>query len=348
MDSRHTHDTMAMYGGAYAKCQEMSLREQLDAGIRALDIRVRYKGCGATNLKIYHGIMYQYTNWEEVVSTLETWISSHPTEFVLVFSQNEMGDNNACENKELYDYMKEFTDFENTWVDIESDKSKWVDTNPNQGLVQHPFLGTPTSRRISQPVHTKGDLSGKLVFMRKSTDLQSDMCDHPDSPHPQGETCIREQNRFQDISVESKWHDVWVHARGLALPRRVRRPAGVIGGILDDWLYWVARNALPEHSGLLSTNWLSANGFPASDSTINYLNVPGAFGTPAMFAVAINEQAYLMLGGPESHAWRPGSKMHLAPLPASISRRLLHPTPPCAYSHFHGLPRPGVAMTAET
>jgi hypothetical protein len=73
-----THDTMALYGDLntkvgqisdpfnYAKTQDLSLTEQLDAGIRALDIRVKYQACTAQELRIFHGEFYQKTNWIEV------------------------------------------------------------------------------------------------------------------------------------------------------------------------------------------------------------------------------------------------------------------------------------------
>jgi hypothetical protein len=98
-----THDTMALYGDLntkvgqisdpfnYAKTQDLSLTEQLDAGIRALDIRVKYQACTAQELRIFHGEFYQKTNWIEVLQKLEDWITCHPTEFVLVFVKDEGG-----------------------------------------------------------------------------------------------------------------------------------------------------------------------------------------------------------------------------------------------------------------
>merc|ERR1711935_812067 len=87
-----THETMAI-GSSSAfgidKCQTLSLEQQLDAGVRAIDIRVKYDRQGVCELDIYHGNHYQNRNWDYVVQTLEQWIRRNPTEFVLVFAQHE-------------------------------------------------------------------------------------------------------------------------------------------------------------------------------------------------------------------------------------------------------------------
>lgn len=74
-----THDTMALHGGPLAECQAWSLMDQLKAGIRFLDLRV-----SGHNLRIMHGITYQYTSFPEVQKTIEEFLSSYPTEIVLV------------------------------------------------------------------------------------------------------------------------------------------------------------------------------------------------------------------------------------------------------------------------
>ena len=143
-----THDTEARHGDidtvlgdvsdphGYAKNQDLSLRDQLDAGIRALDIRVKFEGCGAEGLKIYHGSFYQKTNWLEVKQTLEDWITSHPTEFVLVFVQNENPVTTwTCRGLDMHDYL--FS---------ELDASKWY-----MDAVENP---------------TYGNFKGRLVFFK--------------------------------------------------------------------------------------------------------------------------------------------------------------------------------------
>ena len=143
-----THDTMALHGDVktilgdvsdpfgYAKTQDLSLRDQLDAGIRAIDIRVKFDGCGAHSMRIFHGSFYQKTNWLEVKQTLEDWITTHPTEFVLVFVQNENPVKTwTCHGKAMHLYLLS-----------ELDASKWY-TDWGEGF-ENPRYGNYRGRLV--------------------------------------------------------------------------------------------------------------------------------------------------------------------------------------------------------
>ncbi|XP_051575400.1 1-phosphatidylinositol phosphodiesterase-like [Myxocyprinus asiaticus] len=73
------HDALALHGGALAKCQSLSLEDQLLAGIRYLDLRV-----SGENLEIKHGITYQHITFPEVLSKIKAFLSKYKTETVLV------------------------------------------------------------------------------------------------------------------------------------------------------------------------------------------------------------------------------------------------------------------------
>ena len=95
-----THDSWAGHQSNYynpqwsTRTQGMDLEEQLNAGIRALDIRVR---CLLDNLAddyctftIHHGTVYLHKNFKK--DTLEKvldWLKSHPTEMVIMNLQKE-------------------------------------------------------------------------------------------------------------------------------------------------------------------------------------------------------------------------------------------------------------------
>ena len=85
-----THDTCALYdyliGGASAN-QDVSLYEQLNQGVRFLDIRVT-KRDGV--LGIYHGIKYMYIDLEDVILITERFLKENPTEFVLMMIKEEV------------------------------------------------------------------------------------------------------------------------------------------------------------------------------------------------------------------------------------------------------------------
>lgn len=94
------------------QCQNLSIRQQLEAGVRGIDLRYRYdKGC----FNIYHGDAkgglegvvqvcecYDENNnrltLDKCFSDIADFVSSHPTEFVLVKVQNEGGE----ESEEVY------------------------------------------------------------------------------------------------------------------------------------------------------------------------------------------------------------------------------------------------------
>ncbi|XP_066531856.1 1-phosphatidylinositol phosphodiesterase [Hoplias malabaricus] len=87
-----THNTMALYGGFLAQCNSWPLAQQLQAGIRFLDIRVRHiRG----NLTIHHGISYQWAHFGEVLEDIEVFLEQYPTETVLMRLREELSETRA-------------------------------------------------------------------------------------------------------------------------------------------------------------------------------------------------------------------------------------------------------------
>jgi 1-phosphatidylinositol phosphodiesterase len=81
-----THDSMSFYGGDIVQTQSMSLSEQLNAGIRALDIRCRHINNG---FAIHHGSVYQKANFDNVLLGVQSFLASHPREFVVMRVKEE-------------------------------------------------------------------------------------------------------------------------------------------------------------------------------------------------------------------------------------------------------------------
>ncbi|XP_028820176.1 uncharacterized protein LOC114770419 isoform X1 [Denticeps clupeoides] len=84
-----THNTMALYGSPLAECQSWTLSLQLQAGVRFLDIRVRYKN---NNLTIHHGISYQYAHFGDVLQGVANFLQQHPSEMVLMRLREELSE----------------------------------------------------------------------------------------------------------------------------------------------------------------------------------------------------------------------------------------------------------------
>ncbi|WP_434300497.1 phosphatidylinositol-specific phospholipase C domain-containing protein [Corallococcus exiguus] len=83
-----THDSMAFTstGGALTQTQSLSLRAQLDAGLRALDIRCRHIG---DRFAIHHGVVYLNANFDDVLTTTTQFLRDHPGETILMRVKEE-------------------------------------------------------------------------------------------------------------------------------------------------------------------------------------------------------------------------------------------------------------------
>ncbi|XP_012730757.2 1-phosphatidylinositol phosphodiesterase isoform X1 [Fundulus heteroclitus] len=86
-----THNTMALYGGVYAECQTWSLASQLRAGVRFLDVRVRYVN---GNLTIHHGVSYQWAHFGHVLEGVVDFLHEYPSETVLMRVKEEFSETN--------------------------------------------------------------------------------------------------------------------------------------------------------------------------------------------------------------------------------------------------------------
>ncbi|CDW80198.1 1-phosphatidylinositol phosphodiesterase-like [Stylonychia lemnae] len=81
-----THDTCAKTGGAAFQCQSWTLKDQLEAGIRFLDIRARHINNG---LAIHHGSVYLGTDFDTVLSTVTSFLRVQIRETVLMRVKKE-------------------------------------------------------------------------------------------------------------------------------------------------------------------------------------------------------------------------------------------------------------------
>ena len=85
-----THDTLAIHGGDLVQTQENygdsggTLAAQLNAGIRAIDIRVRVSDLPNKVFAIHHGPFYQNATYGDVLRVAGDFLAAHPTETVLM------------------------------------------------------------------------------------------------------------------------------------------------------------------------------------------------------------------------------------------------------------------------
>lgn len=83
-----THDSCARREPVpgTAKCQELSLADQLSSGVRYLDIRCRHVDNG---FAIHHGVVFQQMAFDDVLEATFTFLKIHPSETVLMSVKEE-------------------------------------------------------------------------------------------------------------------------------------------------------------------------------------------------------------------------------------------------------------------
>lgn len=81
-----THDTGARHGGIMVECQSWSIQDQLDAGIRYLDIRCRHTHDA---FRIHHGFADQNLTFDEVMKTCTGFLAAHPKEALVMRIKEE-------------------------------------------------------------------------------------------------------------------------------------------------------------------------------------------------------------------------------------------------------------------
>ena len=83
-----THDAGARFEpvAGTAKCQDLTIPQQLDAGIRFLDIRCRHID---NAFAIHHGSVYQNLNFQDVLNACKSFLNSHPGETIIMCVKEE-------------------------------------------------------------------------------------------------------------------------------------------------------------------------------------------------------------------------------------------------------------------
>lgn len=83
-----SHDTMALYSIAdlAGQCQSLSLEEQLNLGVRFLDIRLKEEN---NKLKAVHGFIDQKASFAQITKVVENFLNKHTNEFLIMSIKEE-------------------------------------------------------------------------------------------------------------------------------------------------------------------------------------------------------------------------------------------------------------------
>ena len=91
-----SHDTMALYSIAdfAGQCQSLTLKEQLNLGVRFLDIRLKEDH---NRLKAVHGFIDQKASFASITKTIESFLKDHSDEFIIMSIKEEADPSNSNE-----------------------------------------------------------------------------------------------------------------------------------------------------------------------------------------------------------------------------------------------------------
>ncbi|MFJ6478546.1 phosphatidylinositol-specific phospholipase C [Streptomyces sp. NPDC091682] len=98
-----THDSGATKGGLYVACQNTSIAQQLDSGIRFLDVRCRVTG---GSFAIHHAAFFQDLMFGDVLVACWNFLAAHPGETVLMrVKQEYSGESDTTFRAVFDDYL---------------------------------------------------------------------------------------------------------------------------------------------------------------------------------------------------------------------------------------------------
>lgn len=167
-----THDSAAMFEpqAGLAKTQDLTIAEQLAAGVRFLDLRCRHVSDG---FLLYHGAIDQNQTFEELLATLDAFLVAHPTETVI--------------------------------ASIKEEATPSGNTRPFDATL----AGYLTDRWLTGPtLPTLGDARGKVVLLRRfssSTSLGIDATAWPDNTTFSIASTLRVQDAYVVTDNAAKW-----------------------------------------------------------------------------------------------------------------------------------------------
>ncbi|MFD9425202.1 MULTISPECIES: phosphatidylinositol-specific phospholipase C [unclassified Streptomyces] len=95
-----SHDSGARYGGPWTECQNTTVAEQLNSGIRFLDVRCRITG---DSFAIHHGASFQNLMFGDVLGACWDFLAARPSETVLMRVKQEYSEESDAAFRRIFD-----------------------------------------------------------------------------------------------------------------------------------------------------------------------------------------------------------------------------------------------------
>jgi 1-phosphatidylinositol phosphodiesterase len=173
-----THDSGALYEPieGLAKCQNLTIADQLAAGVRYFDVRCRHVDDG---FQIYHGAVDQSQTFDQVLATMYAFLDAHPGETVI--------------------------------VSIKEEATPSGQTRPFEATLASYLAQAPERWYLAPALPRLGDVRGKLVLLRRfdatATPLGIDATAWPDNTtfSIAGPAALRVQDAYIVGEVAAKW-----------------------------------------------------------------------------------------------------------------------------------------------
>ncbi|MEY8500649.1 phosphatidylinositol-specific phospholipase C domain-containing protein, partial [Enterococcus avium] len=104
-NSAATHGVkIPIWGKDYGKCQlgpyDTAIRNQLNIGVRYLDIRCRYEN--ENSFTIYHGPLYQKLSFDDILNSCNTFLSEHSRETIFMRVKQENSSESEIKFKDTF------------------------------------------------------------------------------------------------------------------------------------------------------------------------------------------------------------------------------------------------------
>ncbi len=187
-DSGATKDHSLMSGTA--KCQTLSIAEQLSVGVRYLDIRLKREN---GILKVYHGTVDQKLTFDKVLTDIYAFLEKNPSETLIVCIKEET--DAEGENAPFDVTVKSY---------IDADKEAWF-----------------TQNRIP----TLGEVRGKIVLWRRygtsgtfGFNAADGFADNTTFTLTSGSYKLAVQDHYNCESPEKKWEAITAFMKSMKTP----------------------------------------------------------------------------------------------------------------------------------
>lgn len=160
------HDAATWKTTGAAQCQSKTIVEQLEAGVRAFDFRVPYKGISnaptTATVTLYHGSVNTNVLFKDAMDYLVSFVKNHPTETAVVLINKE--------NASLFNTGTDYSEDENSCTWQKSIRDYVDGTYTETSAVDETITGSRAGyfiTDVNQPMRLSA-CRGKILFLSRN------------------------------------------------------------------------------------------------------------------------------------------------------------------------------------